>query len=161
MKKNLTNIAVCSLMIAGGGLAITSCKGDGNAQQQQNAPALATMTVSESDADLNTNYPATLHGKNDVEIRPQISGFLTKVHVQEGQKVSAGQLLFTIDQVQLQAAVDAAKAAVEHISRESSCTSVYFLRRRINSSTSFSSCLTALSFASSCSTSSDRVFCSA
>ena len=111
MKKNLTNIAVCSLMIAGG-LAITSCKGEGNAQQQQNAPALATMTVSESDADLNTNYPATLHGKNDVEIRPQISGFLTKVHVQEGQKVAAGQLLFTIDQVQLQAAVDAAKAAV-------------------------------------------------
>ena len=112
MKKNLTNFAVCSLIVAGGGLALTSCKGDGNAQQQQTAPALATMTVSESDADLNTNYPATLHGKNDVEIRPQISGFLTKVHVQEGQKVAAGQLLFTIDQVQLQAAVDAAKAAV-------------------------------------------------
>ncbi|MDE7350953.1 MAG: biotin/lipoyl-binding protein, partial [Muribaculaceae bacterium] len=83
-------------MVTGGGLALSSCKGDGNAQQQQAAPTLATLKVSETDADLNTTYPATLHGKNDVEIRPQISGFLTKVHVQEGQKVSAGQLLFTI-----------------------------------------------------------------
>ena len=112
MKKNLTKIAVGALILTGAGLALTSCKGDGNAQQQQAAPTLATLKVTESDADLNTNYPATLHGKNDVEIRPQISGFLTKVHVQEGQKVAAGQLLFTIDQVQLQAAVDAAKAAV-------------------------------------------------
>lgn len=90
---------------------MTSCKGD-NQTGQKTAPELATLTVSESDADLNTNYPATLHGKNDVEIRPQITGFLTKVHVKEGQKVAAGQLLFTIDQVQLQAAVDAARAAV-------------------------------------------------
>ncbi len=112
MKQNLTKIAVCTLLMTGSGLALTSCKGDGNAQQQQAAPTLATLKVTETDADLNTNYPATLHGKNDVEIRPQISGFLTKVHVQEGQKVAAGQLLFTIDQVQLQAAVDAARAAV-------------------------------------------------
>ena len=105
-------MSVCTMLMACGGLCMTSCKGDGQNGQQAPAPELATLTVAESDADLNTNYPATLHGKNDVEIRPQISGFLTKVHVKEGQKVSAGQVLFTIDQVQLQAAVDAAKAAV-------------------------------------------------
>lgn len=111
MNKKMKTISICTLLLACGGLFMTSCKGD-NQSRQQAAPELATLTLSESDADLNTNYPATLHGKNDVEIRPQISGFLTKVHVKEGQKVSAGQLLFTIDQVQLQAAVDAAKAAV-------------------------------------------------
>lgn len=111
MNKTIKTFSVCSLA-ACGALCISSCKGDGNANQQAPAMSLATLTVAESDADLNTNYPATLHGKNDVEIRPQISGFLTKVHVQEGQRVAAGQLLFTIDQVQLQAAVDAAKAAV-------------------------------------------------
>ncbi|MBR4886777.1 MAG: efflux RND transporter periplasmic adaptor subunit [Muribaculaceae bacterium] len=95
-----------------GGLVLTSCAGE---QQKQTAPApeLAVITVGEKDATLQSMYPATLHGKNDVEIRPQISGFLTKVHVQEGQKVSKGQTLFTIDQVQLQASVDAAKAQVE------------------------------------------------
>ena len=45
-------------------------------------------------------------GKTDIEIRPQVSGFITRVHVDEGQRVRKGQALFTIDQVQYQAAVD-------------------------------------------------------
>lgn len=91
---------------------INSCKGN-NGQQEASAPELAVMTIGEEDTQLDTGYPTTLKGENDVEIRPQISGFLTKVHVEEGQRVSRGQVLFTIDQVSLQAAVDAAKAAVE------------------------------------------------
>ena len=100
-----------SISMITGSLLLVSCSGD---KQQAAAPApeLAVITVGEENATLHHIYPATLHGKNDVEIRPQISGFLTKVHVQEGQKVSKGQTLFTIDQVQLQAAVDAAKAQV-------------------------------------------------
>ena len=95
-------------------LLFPSCKGK-NAQQQQGpmVPELAVITVGEEDTQLETGFPATLHGENDVEIRPQVSGFLTKVHVQEGQHVSKGQVLFTIDQVSLQAAVDAAQAAVQ------------------------------------------------
>ncbi|MDE5808585.1 MAG: efflux RND transporter periplasmic adaptor subunit [Muribaculaceae bacterium] len=95
-------------------MLLPSCKGK-DAQQQQGpmVPELAVITVGEEDTKLETGIPATLHGENDVEIRPQISGFLTKVHVQEGQHVSKGQVLFTIDQVSLQAAVDAAQAAVQ------------------------------------------------
>lgn len=81
-------------------------------QQEQQAPELAVLTVGETDAVLNTEYPTTLEGENDVEIRPQVSGFLTKVYVEPGQKVSKGQVLFKIDQVQLQAAVDAARSQV-------------------------------------------------
>lgn len=107
--KKIFNLSTGIIM---GGLVLSSCAGE---QQKQAAPApeLAVITVGEKDATLQSMYPATLHGKNDVEIRPQISGFLTKVHVSEGQRVSKGQRLFTIDQVQLQAAVDAAKAQVE------------------------------------------------
>lgn len=95
-------------------VALCSCKGkqQDNAQAQQQVPELATVTVGTEDATLETGYPATLHGKNDVEIRPQISGFITKVCIEEGQHVSKGQLLFTIDRVQLQAAVEAAKGQV-------------------------------------------------
>lgn len=91
---------------------LVACKGK---DQQQNAPApeLAVITVGEEDAKLETGIPTTLQGSNDVEIRPQISGFLTKVYVEEGQKVSKGQVLFTIDQVQLKAQVEAAQAAVQ------------------------------------------------
>ena len=100
-------------MLATGGLVLPSCKGDAGQQAQgAMAPELAVMTISEQDAVLNTGYPTSLEGQNDVEIRPQVSGFLTKVNVQEGQQVSKGQVLFTIDQVQLQAAVEQAQAAV-------------------------------------------------
>ena len=110
MKTN--QIKALALVLATGGLLLPSCKGDANQQQGMQAPELAVLTVTESDEALETGFPATLEGTNDVEIRPQISGFLTKVYVDDGQKVSKGQLLFTIDQVQLQAAVDQAKAAI-------------------------------------------------
>ncbi|MDE6754243.1 MAG: efflux RND transporter periplasmic adaptor subunit [Muribaculaceae bacterium] len=106
-------IKVMALLLATGGLLLPSCKGNSEQQQQgMQAPELAVLTVSESDESLETGFPATLEGTNDVEIRPQISGFLTKVYVQPGQKVSKGQTLFTIDQVQLKAAVDQARASV-------------------------------------------------
>ncbi len=102
------------LMAVASTMMFSSCKGDQSQQQQgqQQAPELTVVTIGEEDATLETGYPATLHGKNDVEIRPQVSGFITKVCVQEGQRVSKGQLLFTIDKVQLEAAVSAAKAQI-------------------------------------------------
>ena len=109
MKKRLS---IYPLLTLGAAVLLPSCGGGETKQQSAAVPELATVTVSEETATLDTEYPATLHGKNDVEIRPQITGFLTKVNVQEGQKVSAGQVLFTIDQVSLRAAVDAAEAAV-------------------------------------------------
>ena len=62
---------------------------------------------------MTNSYPATIRGKQDVEIRPMVSGFITKLHVDEGSVVKKGQVLFTIDQVQYKAAVETAKAAVE------------------------------------------------
>ncbi|MCH5233200.1 MAG: efflux RND transporter periplasmic adaptor subunit [Muribaculaceae bacterium] len=94
-------------------LFITMSCGDKNQNQQNNmAPQLAVLTVEETNSTLETAIPASLEGENDVEIRPQVTGFLTKVHVNDGQKVEKGQVLFTIDQVQLQAAVDQAAAQV-------------------------------------------------
>ncbi|MBD5367550.1 MAG: efflux RND transporter periplasmic adaptor subunit [Bacteroides sp.] len=114
MKKTFMQ-ATAVIMTATAAMIITSCsKNDNNAQAQQQAQALpiVTETVSTGHIDLNNTYPATIKGKTDIEIRPQVSGFITKVHVDEGQHVRKGQLLFTIDQVQFQAAVDQAKASV-------------------------------------------------
>lgn len=91
---------------------LSSCGGEQQAQQQGQAPELAVMTVGVGDSELNRSYPATIKGKADIDIRPQVSGFITRVHVDEGQRVSKGQTLFTLDQVQFKAAVDQAKAAV-------------------------------------------------
>ena len=101
--------AMCTIAIAG---LMTAC-GGGSQQQMGNMPAqVETQKIVLGSAELEESYPATIKGKKDVDIRPQISGFITKVHVDEGQVVHKGQVLFTIDQVQLEAAVRSAEAAV-------------------------------------------------
>ena len=112
MKTTFQSVAI---FVASASVALlTSCGGGQNAgqQMQQAAPQIAVMTVEQGTSDLVAAYPATIKGKTDIDIRPQVSGFITKVHVDEGQHVRKGQTLFTIDQVQFQAAVDQAKAAV-------------------------------------------------
>ena len=72
----------------------------------------AVRTVATEGTELQTTYPATIKGIQDVQIRPKVSGFITKVCVQEGQAVSAGQLLFVIDNETYQAQLRQAKASV-------------------------------------------------
>lgn len=109
MKIKASNISCLSLAFAA--LTLASCGGQ-QQTRQATAPSLAVITVQNSDSELHHTYPATIKGKTDIDIRPQVTGFITKVHVDEGQRVHKGQTLFTLDQVQFQAAVDQAEAAV-------------------------------------------------
>jgi len=94
-------------------LILSACGGKQDQQQAgPQVPELAVLTVSEENTTMQNGLPATLEGENDVEIRPQVQGFLTKVCVEEGQAVSKGQTLFIIDEETLRASVDAAQAAV-------------------------------------------------
>ncbi len=75
-------------------------------------------TVKSQNASMQTTYPATFKGIQDVEIRPKVAGFITRVCVREGQAVSAGQLLFVIDNATYQASVRQAQAAVNTASAQ-------------------------------------------
>ncbi len=92
-------------------LALTACGGKGS-QMPEASNDFAVVTVQSSEASLNTSYPATIKGVQDIDIRPKIAGHITKVLVDEGDFVRAGQPLFIIDQVQYAAAVKAAEASV-------------------------------------------------
>ena len=101
---------LCPLLAAGCMFAAVGCK-----QQtvQEETRELPVMTVSYTDSvTINESYSATIEGRQDVEIYPQISGKITRICVREGQEVNAGQLLFVIDQVPYQAAVRMATANV-------------------------------------------------
>lgn len=102
-----TNLAVAAALTA-----MYSCSGGQQQAMQGAAPEVAVITVEPTTSVLNSTYPAQIKGKTDIAIRPQVSGFITKVHVDEGQHVQKGQVLFTLDQVQYQAAVDQAQASV-------------------------------------------------
>ncbi|MCF6132495.1 efflux RND transporter periplasmic adaptor subunit [Flavobacterium wongokense] len=78
-------------------LFLASCA-DKNAGAPQNAPAtLPVMDVAYASANTDTEYPVAIQGKTDVEIRPQVSGTLDKIFVDEGAYVTAGQPLFKIN----------------------------------------------------------------
>lgn len=94
-------------------MALASCGGGQGQMMQQAAPEIKTMNVSYGASELESSFPATIKGRTDIDIRPQVTGFITKVHVDEGQQVKKGQVLFTLDQVQFQAAVESAQASVK------------------------------------------------
>lgn len=111
MKVKMFKSMSVGLAAAGAAIALGSCGGEQQAPAKQ-APQVAVMTVQTGSSDLSTSYPAIIKGKTDIDIRPQVTGFITKVHVDEGQHVRKGQTLFTLDQVQYQAAVEQAQAAL-------------------------------------------------
>ena len=71
-----------------------------------------TLTVSTTDRTLYSTYTARLAGQQMVEVRPQVSGLITRICIGEGEKVRRGQVLFVIDQVPYQADLREATAAV-------------------------------------------------
>ena len=100
------------IVIALAVLAFVSC-GKKSSQDTNTPDEYVVETVATSSSEQSTSYPATIKGKQDIEIRPKVSGFITKLCVDEGSTVKQGQPLFMIDRVQYEAQVKSAKASVE------------------------------------------------
>ncbi len=101
------------LFVAIAAVALASCGGKGSKGMPKFGDnEFAVRTVATQSGDLQTTYPATIKGIQDVDVRPKISGFITKVLVHEGQAVKAGQVMFVIDSETYQAAVRQAQAAL-------------------------------------------------
>lgn len=84
-------------------------------KQQRTMPTATfkTIKVETQDVTLSNKYSATIRGRQDIEVYPQVSGTLQQLCVTEGQHVSKGQTLFVIDQVPYKAALNTAKASLE------------------------------------------------
>lgn len=83
-------------------------------------PSLPVIEINAGNATTWLEYPASIEGTTNVEIRPQVSGYLEKIYVQEGDYVSQGQPLFRINSREYSefsnnasASILAAKASVE------------------------------------------------
>ena len=91
-------------------LAATGCK---QAPQATVESGYKVITLAPTDRTLSSTYSATIRGRQDIEIYPQVSGTLTQVCVSEGERVKRGQSLVIIDQVPYEAALQTALANVE------------------------------------------------
>ena len=98
-------------------MLLASC---GNNDEQKKAAAAAAagpqaypvFTVAAQTTELNSDYPATIEGIQNIDIRPKVDGFIQKILVDEGQVVKKGQLLFTIMAPQYEQEVRTARAAI-------------------------------------------------
>lgn len=77
--------------------------------ERQKFPALQ---VSSASVEILESYSASIQGRQDIDIYPQVSGTVSQLYVQEGQKVQKGEVLFIIDQVSYRAALRKAMANV-------------------------------------------------
>ena len=119
------------MFVALAALSLVSCgkkSGGGLADLQDNE--LAVRTVGESSADMQTTYPATIKGIQDVEVHPKLSGYITNVYVHEGQYVRAGQVMFTIDSETYRAAVSQSLAALNTAIAQANTTKLTYLNNK-------------------------------
>ena len=72
--------------------------------------AVNVYTVKKGSAQYYNSYPATITSVNEVEVRPQVAGYITGIFFKEGQHVEKGQKLYTIDQQQYRGAYEQAVA---------------------------------------------------
>lgn len=104
MKSNIFSVMAATVLL------LASCSGGGRPTFGDNEYPI--VEVGTSNAAMQTTYPASIKGIQDVQISPKVGGFLTKIYVKEGQTVSAGQVLFEIDNATFQAQVRQAQASV-------------------------------------------------
>ena len=104
MKQTFVKAAVMACF-----MAAVSC---GQAPTAMGPAEYAVMTIATTDREIPINYSATIRGRQDIAIYPQVSGTIFELCVNEGQTVSKGQPLFIIDQVPYQAALQTAEANV-------------------------------------------------
>ena len=107
MKKTHFFRYAASMLGVGMLMSLSGCKTETASQPQTEYGA---MRVTLSDVETVEKFPATIKGRQDVDIYPQISGKLTAVEVTEGQRVKKGQTLFVIDQIPYKAALQTAEA---------------------------------------------------
>ncbi len=110
LKKSLVS-AFSLFLIAG----LISC---GNNDQKAVNPALQVkdfpvLTITPMSTQLSTEYPATIQGQQNVEIRPKIDGYIDEIYVDEGATVKKGQRLFKIFAPQYEQEVRTAEANIK------------------------------------------------
>lgn len=107
MKKVMRHLSILLL----GAVMLSSCQ---EQQQMQTPPPAqyAMITTEIGTCNYSKAASATIRGRQDISILPQVAGTLTSIRVQEGDQVKRGETMFVIDQIPFRAAVKSAEAAV-------------------------------------------------
>ncbi len=103
LSRTITLIALAALCV--------SC--NNTPQSKQETKVYKMLVVERSNTTIESRYSASIRGEQFVDIRPQVSGVITHILIDEGAKIHKGESLFVIDQVPYRAALSAAQANVK------------------------------------------------
>ncbi|MBZ4034107.1 efflux RND transporter periplasmic adaptor subunit [Flavobacterium sp. 17A] len=104
------------LSILAASLIIASCGKNDKSAQAGGAPQIKeykTVTIQQESATLNSDFPASIQGQQNIEIRPRVEGYIDKIFVDEGAVVKAGQPLFKISAPEYEQQVRTATASIK------------------------------------------------
>ena len=110
MKINLRNAFVAGVV------AFCACVCVSCAEEQKSTTRnreYDVMVLEPTSRKLTSVYSASIRGKQDIDIRPKVSGYITDIYVKEGAVVKKGQTLFVIYQVPYEAELQTAIANVD------------------------------------------------
>lgn len=94
-------------------LGLASCGGSSNqTNQETDLQEYPVMALNRQEANMQTVYPATIKGQEDIEVKPRVDGYIEGIFVDEGSVVRAGQALFKINSPSSEQSLTSAKAAV-------------------------------------------------
>jgi membrane fusion protein, multidrug efflux system len=106
MNKTIFSILSSSFVFA---ILFTSCKEDKVAAPLV-VPDVTVVAAGKLTVPVYSDYVGQTYGKSDVNIRSRVSGYITSMHYKEGQTVQKGQLLYIVDDRNIQTRIDAAEA---------------------------------------------------
>src|SRR4051812_24763518 len=93
-------------------LALAGCGKPASEAKAPPQPEVGVMTLRAREATISTVLPGRVVAYQVSEVRPQVTGILMKRVFTEGAEVKEGDLLYQIDPVQYQAALESAEATV-------------------------------------------------
>ena len=92
-------------------LILSACSAPKAPEQKAPPPVpVSVYQVTKQAAMYFDNYPATITPLNQVDLKAQVTGYITGIYFKDGQHVSKGEKLYDIDRLQYQANYDQAVA---------------------------------------------------
>ena len=101
------------------GILLAGCSSGDKATSDETDQAekkltLPVVQIRQQPTTVQREYVSTLEAVRNVEIRARVSGFIEKIHVDEGQSVRQGQLLFTLNGAEYRTEADEARATLRN-----------------------------------------------
>ncbi|MFY0256043.1 efflux RND transporter periplasmic adaptor subunit [Chitinophaga sp. 30R24] len=106
---SITGLFIASYVL----LLLTGCSLHPAQEKTEQPQVVSVITIDTTSITTYSNFPGSLEGVTNIEIRPQVEGYLEKIYIDEGAYVKAGQPLFLINDKPFNEELNNANAVIQ------------------------------------------------